>query len=163
MRRSSVLVAVAAVFLLIVPGGAASAGPEVLPPEDVDDTIEFDAGFPCEFAVDVHVTGKEGAILFEDRGILTAPGLAVDIVAENGASRSEKIAGVFHDTYGEEGVRTKATGRNVLFGFFDGEPGMFLTIGKIVSESPYDDFLAIDIIEGESPGRMIDLCAALAG
>ena len=43
--------------------------------------------------------------------------------------------GTFHDTVlSDTRIQSKAVGRNILFGFFDGQPGMFLTMGKIVFE-----------------------------
>jgi hypothetical protein len=154
---------VTALSLMAIP--ALAETPEVSKPEPVEFQFEFESGFPCEFGVGVSVSGKQGEIFFGDRAILTAPGLSVDLTnVDTGTTVSLTIPGTFHDEFLEDGlVRTKAVGRNVLFGLFDGEPGMFLTIGKIVLEWSLEDPLSFDVVEEESPGKMIDLCAMLAG
>ena len=111
-----------------------------------------------------HLEGKQGAILFEDRAIFTSPGLSVTLTnLETGSTVELVIPGTFHDTVlSDTRIQSKAVGRNILFGFFDGQPGMFLTIGKIVFEWDVTDPLSFDLIESESPGTMIDVCAMLA-
>lgn len=140
----------------------ALAGPDVHPPESVEFTASFDAGFPCSFGLEAHVRGKGGLILFDDRAITTSPGLRVTLTnTDSQESITHVITGVLHDTF-DDVLRTKVTGRNLLFGVIEGDPGMFLTIGKIVTEAPLDDPLTMDIIEDESPGTMIDVCAVLS-
>ena len=138
--------------------------PEVSPPEAVEFDDLFSAGFPCAFPVGAHLEGKQGAILFEDRAILTSPGLSVTLTnLETGSTVELVIPGTFHDTVlSDTRIQSKAVGRNILFGFFDGQPGMFLTMGKIVFEWDVTDAFSFDLIESESPGTMIDVCAMLA-
>jgi hypothetical protein len=156
------------IFIALLLGAMALpawAQPEVIPPEPVefDDVLE---GF-CSFDVGVQGEGKAGAILFEDRAILTAPGLEVQLTnLDTDEAVSLRIPGTFHDTLldDEGNVRTVNVGRNVLFGEFDGVPGIFLTIGKIVTEWNVNDLPdnIFDVIESESPGKMIDVCAMLS-
>lgn len=142
----------------------AVAGPEVVTPEPIEFTDTFPPGFPCEFTLEAQVSGKGGAILFDDRAIITSPGLTVTLTnLESGEAVTYAITGVLHDTFIGDVLRTKMTGRNILFGVIDGEPGMFLTIGKIVIESPADDLFTVDVIEEESPATMIDVCTVLGG
>ncbi|HSJ34156.1 MAG TPA: hypothetical protein VLB85_03805 [Acidimicrobiia bacterium] len=154
MRRLMVL------FVILAVAGAlpASAKPEVFPPEYWEDAFQFGAGFPCEFPVDVELSGKEGAIIFEDRAILTAPGFRVRLAA-NGIDLDLSIAGTFHERYEGSLAIGKATGRNVLFGFFGGVPGMFLTVGR-VDYIVDNDTLEWTILNSH---KMIDLCEVLAG
>ena len=147
------------VALLVVAGAVpAMAKPEIHPPEDAGGAVTFDPGFPCPFQVEVELSGKEGEIIFEDRAILTAPGFRARLAA-NGIDLDLSIAGTFHERYEGSLAIGKATGRNVLFGFFDGEPGMFLTIGP-VHYIVDNDTLDYTIL---SSHKMIDLCEALAG
>lgn len=152
------IVALLAALLVVAGAVPAMAKPEIYPPEYWEDAFQFDAGFPCEFPVDVEVSGKEGAILFEDRAILTAPGFRVRLAA-NGIDLDLSIAGTFHESYDGGLAIGKATGRNVLFGFFDGDPGMFLTIGR-VDYIVDNDTLEWTILNSH---KMIDLCEVLAG
>lgn len=152
-------------LLIMVMALPAWAKPEVIPPEptEVDDVL---SGF-CAFDVGVHLEGKGGAILFDDRAIITSPGLTAQLTnLDTGKTVALKIPGTFHDTFlDEEGnVRTVNLGRNLLFGHFDGDPGIFLTVGKVVTDWNLNDtFFDFDVIESESPGKMVDVCAMLSG
>jgi hypothetical protein len=155
MKRIVTLVAA----LLVVAGAVpATAQPEIHPPEYWEDAFEFDPGFPCDFPIGVELSGREGAIIFKDRAILTAPGFRAKLSA-NGVELDLSISGTFHESYDGDLAIGKATGRNVLFGFFDGDPGMFLTIGSV-------DYL-VDNATLEwtilNSHKMIDLCEVLAG
>lgn len=162
MRKMSVLVTL---LLVVTAAPARAEPPEVVPPEPVELDGEFPTGFPCAFPLAFQLEGKAGGIQFEDRAILTAPGLTAQLTNLDTDSTVELVTpGTLHDTVlSATRIRTKAVGRNVLFGFFDGDPGMFLTIGKIVMEWEVTDPLSFDLIESESPGRMIDVCKMLAG
>lgn len=162
MLKRTVTLGMAASMLFACLALSALAQPEVVQPENVAYGGDFDAGFPCAFPVHFAVEGKEGAILFESRAILTAPGEVVHLTnLESNKTRSYVITGVFHDTYLDDGsVMTVATGRNAQFGYFDGSPGLILTIGKVVTVTT--DGLNFDLIEEQSPGQIIDLCAALS-
>jgi hypothetical protein len=152
------IVALLAALLVVAGAVPATAKPEIHPPEYWEAAFEFGAGFPCDFAVGVELSGKEGAIIFEDRAILTAPGFRAKLSA-NGVELDLSIAGTFHESYDGDLAIGKATGRNVLFGFFDGDPGMFLTIGSV--EYVVDnDTLEWTILNSH---KMIDLCEVLAG
>jgi hypothetical protein len=161
--RTSVVVA----LLIVMAVPALADPPEVFPPESADSSDVLDPLF-CGFAVGVEIEGKAGAIVFDDRAILSAPGMEAHLTnLDTGKGVSLKIQGTLHDTFlDEEGdhIRTLNVGRNLLFGFFDGDPGIFLTIGKIVTESVLSVFpWQFDVIESESPGKMIDVCAMLSG
>lgn len=160
-RRTLTLALATSVLLACLPLFAV-ANPEVIRPENVSYGGDFDAGFPCSFPIHFLVEGKEGAILFENRDILTAPGEIVHLTnLATGATRSYSISGAFHDTFFPDGsVLTKLTGRNAQFGYFDGSPGLILTIGKVVTVTT--DFLHYDLVGEQSPGQIIDLCAALS-
>jgi hypothetical protein len=136
----------------------AAARPDVYPPEYWEDTFTLEAGFPCDFDIALHLSGKEGAIFFENRAILTAPGFRAQLSA-NGVDLDISIAGSFHETYDGDAAHGVATGRNVLFGTFGGEPGLFLTIGAV-------EYL-FDFATGDwtilNHHTMIDLCEVLAG
>lgn len=163
MKRASFVVFIAVLTLPLVT--SATAQPEVTPPEDVAFSGEFEAGFPCAFPVGFEVTGKQGSIVFNGKAIFTAPGLRAELTnLDTGTSAAFVIPGAFIDEELPDGrIRTKAVGRSVLFGLFDGEPGLFLTVGKIVLIWSPDDELNFDLVAEESPGKMIDLCAILAG
>jgi hypothetical protein len=159
------IVVVALLMVMAVPAWADP--PEVFPPESGDGTDLLDPLF-CGFAVGVELEGKGGAIIFDDRAIFFSPGLEVHLTnLETGESVSLKIQGTLHDTFLDaEGdhIRTLFVGRNLMFGLFDGDPGIFLTIGKVVAESVLSVFpWEFDVIESESPGKMIDVCAMLSG
>lgn len=165
MRRTSFISVVVA--LLLVAAVPAWAQPEVFPPESADGSEILSDEF-CGFAVELVIEGKGGLILFDDRAILTAPGMEAQLTnMATGKTVSLKIQGTFHDTFlDEEGdhIRTLNVGRNLLYGYFDGDPGIFLTIGKIVTESVLSVFpWEFEVIESESPGKMIDVCAMLEG
>ncbi|MEX1094006.1 MAG: hypothetical protein WEF28_12765 [Acidimicrobiia bacterium] len=161
MRRFVVLVVVLATG--VATAAPVLAGPNVYPPEPVDFTVNFEAGFPCDFDLEAHVWGKSGYIEFDDRAISIAPGLRVTLTnTESDESITNGIGGVLHDTILGDVLRTKWTGHNVMFGVIDGEPGMFLTVGKIVTESSFDDLSTMTIIKEESPGKLIDVCALLS-
>lgn len=165
MRRTRFLSVIVA--LLLVMAVPAWAQPEVYPPESADRSELLDPLF-CGFAVQVEIEGKGGLILFDDRAILTAPGMEAHLTNMiTDKTVSLKIQGTLHDTFLDEGgdhVRTLNVGRNLLYGYFDGDPGIFLTIGKIVTESVLSVFpWQFDVIESESPGKMIDVCAKLSG
>jgi len=158
---------VVAALLVIVMAVPAWAQPEVSPPEpvDVDDVLD---DLWCGFGVGVHIEGKGGGIFFDDRAIITAPGLEADLTnLDTGKMVSLKIQGSFHDTVLDDdgNVRTVNVGRNLLFGYFDGVPGLFLTIGKVVTDWNINDLPEniFDVIESESPGKMVDVCAMLSG
>jgi len=164
IRTSRISLVVA--LLLVVMALPAWGKPEVFPPEpvEIDDVL---SGF-CSFDVGAHVEGKGGAILFDDRAIITAPGLEAQLTnLDTGRTVALKIQGTLHDTFlDEEGnVRTVNVGRNLLFGSFDGDPGIFLTIGKIVTDWNLNDLPdnIFDVVESESPGKMVDVCAMLSG
>lgn len=136
----------------------AAAQPDVYPPEYMDDALFLEAGFPCDFDVDLHLSGKGGAIFLENRAIITAPGLRAQLSA-NGVDLDISIAGSFHETYDGDIAHGVATGRNLLFGTFGGEPGLFLTIGPV-------EYL-FDFNTGDwtilTHHTMIDMCEVLAG
>lgn len=162
MLRKSWLATVLAlvVMALALPAGAK---PVVERPEAVDDT--FLVGGICDFDLEVHITGKEGAMFWPDRAIFTSPGLTADFVnLDTGEELTLKIAGTFHDTYLEgTRVRTVNVGHNILVGLFDGQPRVFYTVGKIVTEWDLADPDPVDVIESESPGKMQDVCVLLGG
>lgn len=150
------------VALLVVAGAVpAMAKPEIYPPEYWE--LAFTEDGLCPFAVDVELSGKEGAILFWEgdtivRGILTAPGFRAKLSA-NGEEMDLSISGSFHERYEGDLAIGKATGRNVLVGTFGGDPGMFLTIGKV----EYEFDLVTEDYTILNSHKMIDLCEALAG
>jgi hypothetical protein len=159
MRRAVQIVLVfVLVWSMALP---AAARPEVYPPEPVEYDFEFDAGFPCDFAMGVFVDGREGAVVFEDRAVLTAPGLhAVLTNLDTGTTRSYRIPGVFLEEYFDDGTtRITAVGPSILFGLFDGVPGMFFLNGKVVVET--SDFEDFTWIEEETRGTIVDVCAQL--
>ncbi|HEX5723297.1 MAG TPA: hypothetical protein VFZ06_11195 [Acidimicrobiia bacterium] len=164
MRRALVIGVLASLLSMLTAAPASAERPEVSPPESVEFDELFSAGFPCTFPMGAHLEGKQGAILFEDRAILTSPGLSATLTnLESGSTVALIIPGAFHDTIlSDTRIQTKAVGRSILFGFFDGQPGMFLTMGKIVFQWDVTDPLSFDVIESESPGTMIDVCEMLA-
>jgi len=158
---------VVALLLMLAAAPAWADQPEIYPPEPADSEDVLEALF-CGFEVGVQTEGKGGYLLFDDRAIVTAPGMEVHLTnLDTGQMVSLKIQGTFHDTFlDEEGdhVSTLNVGRNLLFGYFDGDPGIFLTIGKVVTESVLSVYpWEFDVIESESPGKMIDVCAMLSG
>lgn len=166
MRRRGLVLAVVAVLMMLTAAPVWAGKPDVFPPEPVDDEGVLEATW-CGFEVGFQLEGKSGGIFFEDRAILTAPGLEVRLTnLATGEMVSLKIAGTFHDTVldDEGNIRTVNLGRNLLFGFFDGEPGLFLTIGKVVTDWNVNDLPLniFDVIESESPGKMIDVCPMLS-
>lgn len=157
---------VIAAMLLMVVAQPAWAQPEVFPPESADSDGVLEALW-CGFDVGVQIEGKGGAILFDDRAIITAPGMEAHLTnLATGAMVSLKIQGTFHDTFLDDdgNVRTLNVGRNLLFGYFDGDPGLFLTVGKVVTDWNVNDLPVniFDVIESESPGKMVDVCALLS-
>ena len=157
MRRTVGLL----VALLVVAGAVpAMAKPETSPAYDWEDAFEDGS---CPFAVQVELSGKLKDIYFLEgdtlvRSILGAPGFRAKLSA-NGVDLDLSISGSFHERYEGDLAIGKATGRNVLVGTFSGEPGMFLTIGKVEYE--------LDLTTGDytilKSQKMIDLCEVLTG
>lgn len=166
MRRTALVLAVVALLVMVTAAPVWAGKPEVFPPEPVDEEGVLESTL-CGFEVGFHLEGKEGGIFFEDRAILTAPGGKVKLTnLATGAMVSLKIAGSFHDNVLDDdgNIRTVNVGRNLLFGIFDGEPGLFLTIGKVVTDWNINDLPdnIFEVIESESPGKLIDVCGMLS-
>jgi len=159
VRRS---IAITTVILLMAIAPAASAKPVTGPPSDAaGETIDLAAGEACEFATNLTVTkGKFGGVFFDDSAILTSPGLAVEITnTATGASVELNIPGVFHETYLPDGTSfIVGTGKNLLFGLFDGEPAMMAIDGHF--EATIDPGL-VSFIGLTVNGNATDVCALL--
>jgi hypothetical protein len=157
MNRIRTILGVAATVsaLLVTPALAA-------PPEPADDTIEV-AGI-CDFPVLLEFTGKVKVIEHGDHIITVAPGQKVTVTnMETDESLRYNIAGAFHDQVQPNGdLVSKGTGRNLLF---TEALGMLVTVGNVAftvtEDASAPEGIAITITGNR--GKIIDVCAALAG
>jgi hypothetical protein len=139
----------------------AVAAPPSTAPSGPPTTVNFSQPLSgCDFPVTATVTGKAKEITLPSGGlIVTAPNQTVTVRNDaTGATADFVITGVFFITTDEaDNVTFKARGRNLL----TRSNGIFLTTGNFSFTLLAEEnvFVEFDL---DSPGKVIDVCAALS-
>jgi len=155
-------------------GGASAAVEKGMPPQSFVDAFQLGAGEACAFAVELEISGKAGAMFFEDYILTTAPGARATLMnVDTGKTITVMLNGAFRIHPQPDGSEiVVASGQNLLFtdafGVADGIPPFMLHMtgrAKFFSDFGLDENgekvrpIAFELLESR---KVRDLCAELA-